>query len=251
MIGSWAGAMGHTQWMPEVWLNVGVDYDKDGRITPFGKPDDAFAGTARYLVERGQISARRKLGLRGQAARAASKLTSARRRAPMRNGSDRAWCAPTARPFARPERSRAAARAGRRRSGISDRAEFLGGDELQPGVQLRARGRAISPTASVATGRSSSRFPGGERTPTIAEVQEIQRRLTALGFDTDGTDGRVGRDTMKAVRAFQRKSRHDTRRTAIPAWRCSPGCAKARDRLGSAPLSHVQECRNNMTPSHA
>ena len=31
MIGSWAGAMGHTQWMPEVWLNVGVDFNGDGR----------------------------------------------------------------------------------------------------------------------------------------------------------------------------------------------------------------------------
>jgi len=49
-------------------------------------------------------------------------------------------------------------------------------------------------------------FPGGERTPTLAEVQEIQRRLTALGFDTDGTDGRVGRETMVAVRAFQRQT---------------------------------------------
>jgi membrane-bound lytic murein transglycosylase B len=29
MRGSWAGAMGHTQWMPEVWLNSGVDYDGD------------------------------------------------------------------------------------------------------------------------------------------------------------------------------------------------------------------------------
>src|SRR6516164_43910 len=37
MRGSWAGAMGHTQWMPEVWLNVGLDYDGDGRVTPFGK----------------------------------------------------------------------------------------------------------------------------------------------------------------------------------------------------------------------
>src|SRR5882757_6841764 len=34
MRGSWAGAMGHTQWMPEVWLNVGMDYDKDGRVSP-------------------------------------------------------------------------------------------------------------------------------------------------------------------------------------------------------------------------
>src|SRR6202012_4202240 len=29
MRGSWAGAMGHTQWMPEVWLHVGRDYDGD------------------------------------------------------------------------------------------------------------------------------------------------------------------------------------------------------------------------------
>ena len=50
-------------------------------------------------------------------------------------------------------------------------------------------------------------FPGGERTPTFAEVQEIQRRLTGLGFDTEGTDGRVGRETMVAVRAFPRKMR--------------------------------------------
>src|ERR1700694_1529316 len=54
MRGSWAGAMGHTQWMPEVWLNVGIDYDGDGRVTPFGKPDDALAGTAQYLVKRGK-----------------------------------------------------------------------------------------------------------------------------------------------------------------------------------------------------
>src|SRR5689334_11165527 len=31
------------------------------------------------------------------------------------------------------------------------------------------------------------KFPGSERAPTLAEVQEIQRRLTALGFDTGGT----------------------------------------------------------------
>src|SRR6201996_6001581 len=53
MRGSWAGAMGHTQWMPEVWLNVGIDYDHDGRVSPFGKPDDALGSTARYLVSRG------------------------------------------------------------------------------------------------------------------------------------------------------------------------------------------------------
>ena len=65
MRGSWAGAMGHTQWMPEVWLNVGMDYDGDGKVSPFGKPDDALGSTARYLVNRGKYQARRALGLRG------------------------------------------------------------------------------------------------------------------------------------------------------------------------------------------
>ena len=48
-------------------------------------------------------------------------------------------------------------------------------------------------------------FPGGERTPTLAELQEIQARLTKLGFNTGGTDGRIGQGTMRAVRDFQRK----------------------------------------------
>jgi lytic murein transglycosylase len=54
MRGSWAGAMGHTQWMPEVWLNMGMDYDRDGKVNPFGRPDDALASTARYLMNRGK-----------------------------------------------------------------------------------------------------------------------------------------------------------------------------------------------------
>ena len=54
MVGSWAGAMGHTQWMPEVWLHVGKDYNGDGKISPFGPPDDALGSTARYFVERGK-----------------------------------------------------------------------------------------------------------------------------------------------------------------------------------------------------
>ena len=74
--------MGHTQWMPEVWLNVGFDYDGDGRVSPFGRPDDALASTARYLVERGhyqrgehwgyEVDARR--GYAALAARGATRL---------------------------------------------------------------------------------------------------------------------------------------------------------------------------------
>ena len=40
----------------------------------------------------------------------------------------------------------------------------------------------------------------------MAEVQEMQVRLTKAGFDTGGTDGRVGNDTMAAIRDFQVKA---------------------------------------------
>jgi peptidoglycan hydrolase-like protein with peptidoglycan-binding domain len=33
----------------------------------------------------------------------------------------------------------------------------------------------------------------------------MQRLLTARGFDTGGTDGRIGPETVAAVRAFQMK----------------------------------------------
>src|SRR4029077_5829760 len=35
-------------------LNCGIDYDHDGRVSPFGKPDDALGSTAKYLVNRGK-----------------------------------------------------------------------------------------------------------------------------------------------------------------------------------------------------
>src|SRR5690348_6853078 len=71
MHGSWAGAMGHTQWMPEVWLHVGIDYDGDGKISPFGRPDDALGSTAKYLLDRGKYRAGEHWGYEVRAASAA------------------------------------------------------------------------------------------------------------------------------------------------------------------------------------
>ena len=48
-------------------------------------------------------------------------------------------------------------------------------------------------------------FPGGERTPTLAEVQEIQRRLTEHGYNAGPPNGRIGRETTQAILAYQRK----------------------------------------------
>ncbi len=49
MKGSWAGAMGHTQFIPTTYLAHAVDYDGDGRRDIWGTIPDALASTANYL----------------------------------------------------------------------------------------------------------------------------------------------------------------------------------------------------------
>jgi lytic murein transglycosylase len=197
MVGSWAGAMGHTQWMPEVWLHVGFDYDRDGRVSPFGHPADALASTARYLVKRGNYRRGQHWGYEIRGARGgAARSYAAWQAAGVRRASGE--------PFPRAQ----------------DTARLWvpvpGGPALLIGPNFQAvRSYNPSNNYTLAIVHLSDRlrgdgpfvqpFPGGERTPTLAEVKEIQQRLTAQGFETGGIDGRVGNSTMMAVRNFQKK----------------------------------------------
>jgi membrane-bound lytic murein transglycosylase B len=200
MRGSWAGAMGHTQWMPEVWLNVGLDYDGDGRASPFGRPDDALAGSARYLLNRGKYRRGEHWGYEVrlppsssegsrtyQAWRAAGVTRADGQAFPQPNATARLWV------------------------------PVPGGPAFLLGPNFYAV-RSYNPSMNYAlaivhlgdrvlgAGPFAQQFPGSERALTLAEVQEIQQRLTAFGFDTKGTDGRVGNATLAAVRDFQRKA---------------------------------------------
>lgn len=51
--GSWAGAMGHMQFMPSTFMRHGVDGDADGRINLWGSLPDAFYSAANYLAKAG------------------------------------------------------------------------------------------------------------------------------------------------------------------------------------------------------
>ncbi len=199
MIGSWAGAMGHTQWMPEVWLHMGVDFDRDGRVNPFGRPDDSLAGTARYLVERGQYR-------RGEAW--GCEVTAPGRRSGGWHTYEQ-WHALGVRradgkPFARPHHR------------VRLWTPVPGGPAFLVGRNFYAV-HSYNPSTSYTLALCHlgdlirggpgfhKQFPGGERVPTVEEVKEIQRRLNALGYSTGGVDGRTGNDTVKAVFAYEKK----------------------------------------------
>ncbi|MGB1873058.1 MAG: lytic murein transglycosylase [Candidatus Puniceispirillaceae bacterium] len=53
MKGSWAGAMGQSQFMPSSFLNFAEDWDGDGRRDIWGTTEDVFASTANYLAKAG------------------------------------------------------------------------------------------------------------------------------------------------------------------------------------------------------
>ncbi len=199
MRGSWAGAMGHTQWMPEVWLHLGIDYDGDGKVSPFDKPDDALGTTAKYLLDRGKYHAGEHWGYEVRASGAAK--------------GSRTYAAWTAagvvradgKPFPQPNAS------------AQLWSPEPGGPAFLLGPNFYAV-RSYNPSMNYALAICHlgdrilgapafvQPFPGSERALTLAEIQELQTRLTKAGFDTGGTDGRVGNDTMKAVRDYQLKT---------------------------------------------
>lgn len=53
LVGSWAGAFGHTQFMPSTYRKVAVDFDGDGRRALVASVPDALASTAAYLKRSG------------------------------------------------------------------------------------------------------------------------------------------------------------------------------------------------------
>jgi membrane-bound lytic murein transglycosylase B len=201
MIGSWAGAMGHSQWMPEVWLHMGVDFNHDGRISPFGPPDDALAGTAHFLVSRGHYRRGESWGCEVTAAEGHHHDHEHRTYAAWHErGVVRADGAAFARPDDRarlhvPVEGGPAFLLGQNFSAVTsyNPAFSYGLAVVHLADRIRGGGPFVHP------------FPDSERLMTLDEVQELQRRLTAAGFNTDGSDGRVGRDTQRAVRDFQKK----------------------------------------------
>ncbi len=200
MNGSWAGAMGHTQWMPEVWLNTGVDYDKDGRISPFGKPDDAFAGTAQYLVKRGGYRRGEPWGYEAKVPAGIGedghRTYATWQKLGVVRADGQAYAAPNV--------------SARLWTPVPRGPSFLLSKNFDA---VKSYNPSNSYTLAVVllgdriggTGPLVQLFPGGERTPTFAEVQEIQRRLTEHGYNAGTPNGRIGRETIQAILAYQRK----------------------------------------------
>jgi lytic murein transglycosylase len=164
MVGSWAGAMGHTQFIPTSYLQSAVDFDGDGRRDIWSDdPTDALASAAAYLADAGWQ--------RGAA-----------------------WADEAAGGDLTPDAGGPSFRTGPNFRVIK---RYNNSDSYALGVGYLAQRIAGAGPLRVSFGPDRYGLVKDERV-------EIQRRLTAAGFDTQGDDGVIGPNSRRAIAAFQR-----------------------------------------------
>lgn len=203
MTGSWAGAMGHMQFIPSTFIGYAVDQSGDGRKDIWKSLPDAFASAANYLSSMGWQPGK----IWGREVRLPKDfdvmLASMRIKKPIQ-----AWSALGV----------------RRVDGVPlPLADIEGAIVLPQGFQgpaflvydnfrvLLRWNRSLSFALSVghladrivgrpqiASGREAEHDPLSHE-----EIKEMQRLLNRLGFDAGEADGVPGRRTQEAIRALQ------------------------------------------------
>ena len=202
MLGSWAGAMGHTQFMPSSYLTLAVDFDGDGRRDIWGDdPGDALASTAAYLARYGWrkgepwgVEVTLPQGF--DAALAGEKIhhTAAEWQALGVRGVNRNLpdCGP----------SSVLLPGGARGAAFLICPNFHVIEHYNPAdAYVIAVGHLANRIMS--GGPIAATWPRDLRALTLEERIGLQTRLSAAGFDAGRADGRIGPLTQSAIRAFQ------------------------------------------------
>lgn len=203
MHGSWAGAMGHTQFMPSAYSSYAVDGDGDGRIDLWRSQDDALTSAANFLQQLGWQRAERwgrEVKLTADfdyinAGRSTRKSIDDWRSLGVRRADGSAL------PQAQLEASVLVP------MGASGPA-FL----VYPNFRVIMRWN-FSESYAIAVGQLADRTAGGggllqsldTPTPKLNPVliKQLQRALNDCGFDAGKADGVIGSGTRAALRAYQ------------------------------------------------
>ncbi len=201
MTGSWAGAMGHTQFIPTSYLAFAVDFTGDGRRDIWSEdPTDALASTAAYLSKSGwthglpwgmevTLPGGFDTGLLG---RGKGRSAAEWQGLGVRSADGRA---------------------------LAGGSIIAGGNGGGAPYFLLTQNFAVilrynnAQNYAIGVGHLSDRLMGRGAVQasfgpdasgmTKADRQELQRLLTAKGFDTGGSDGVMGARTKAAISAYQ------------------------------------------------
>ncbi|MBF3170625.1 lytic murein transglycosylase, partial [Pseudomonas aeruginosa] len=207
MIGSWAGAMGQTQFIPTTYNQYAVDFDGDGKRDIWGSPGDALASTANYLKASGWIAGQPwgfEVRLPAGFDYSLAELTI---RKPLGEWQGMGVQGVNGGPLP---------------SGLSGEQAslLLPAGHRGPAFLVLHNFRAIlkynnSSAYALAVGLLADSFKGGGRIVGAWPLEdvplsrsqriELQRQLAARGHDPGAVDGIIGANTRKAIRACQQE----------------------------------------------
>jgi lytic murein transglycosylase len=205
MVGSWAGAMGQTQFMPTSYLAYAVDADGDGRRDIWGSMPDVLASTANFLARSGW-RAEEPWGVEVQLP---ASFDPARADQAVRQASVQ-WAEEGVRTMD-----------GSALPAMADAMVLQPAGARGPAFLVGRNYRALlrynnSMSYALTVGLLSQRIAGGPpvqgawprdlRALTRGEMIALQTALNQRGFDSGAPDGQMGPATRGALRAFQRSA---------------------------------------------
>ena len=204
MTGSWAGAMGHTQFIPTSYLAYAQDFRGDGKRDIWSDdPTDALASTAAYLAKFGWTKGQ-PWGVEVQLPRGFDYSQTGER---VKKSPDQ-WAAMDVRDT-RGARVPNYGRASILLPAGAQGAAFMIFNNFHVIERYNTADAYV-----IGVGHLSDRIAGGppiranwprnDRNLRFSEKKEMQQRLTRAGFNTDGVDGIIGPNTIQAIRGFQR-----------------------------------------------
>ncbi|MBO6520574.1 MAG: lytic murein transglycosylase [Rhodospirillales bacterium] len=201
---SWAGAMGNMQFIPTTFEAYAVDHDGDGRRDLWNSLPDAFASASNYLSRVGwqpdytwgrEVQMPKDFDLSLAGLHTKKKLADWQKLGIRKVGG------------------------GALPAADIDASLLLPAGAEGPSFLVYQNFRTImrwntSQLYAIAVGHLADRFiglpplsvkkPANAQMLRFVDIEEMQRLLTRIGFDTGGIDGRAGPMTRNAIRAFQK-----------------------------------------------
>ena len=203
MIGSWAGAMGQTQFLPSNYLAYAVDADGDGRRDLWGSVPDVMASTANFLARSGWQAGQPW----GQEVRLPPGFDAARADPGLRQPAS-AWADEGVQSMN-----------GAPLPALADSSILLAAGARGPAFLVGPNFRTIlrynnSTSYALAVGLLAQQLAGGPAVQaswprelqalTRSQLLALQTALNARGFDSGTPDGMMGPATRRGVQQYQR-----------------------------------------------
>ena len=203
LTGSWAGAFGHTQFMPSTFMRLAVDFDGDGRRDLVDSVPDALASTANFLTRAGwrgdlpwgfEVSLPQGMDVSGAGRRNKQPIS--------------AWAARGVRRIDGAPMPAAATPAGLLLPAGKDGPAFLvtrNFDAVYSYNAAESYGLAIAHLSDRLRGGAPFATPWPTDDPGLsrAERRELQQLLIARGHDIGEADGMIGARTREALKLEQ------------------------------------------------